>query len=154
MRSHTLHHLAVLVGLVAVPMRAAHATDGHFLHGIGAINSAMGGAGVAAPQDVLTAFYLNPAGLMAFRGTRADLSFEMFKPDRSLASSAGPMLPAGKVTTSPAGTSTAAQSRSKRTGSLLREYTWGQGRGEKVADSGAWGAAILHRRACGHVPAL
>src|SRR6478735_8107024 len=32
------------------------------------------------------------------------------------------MLPAGRVTTSPCGTSTAAQSRSKRTGSLVWEY--------------------------------
>lgn len=100
MRPLTLHRLAVLVCLFAVPMRAAHATDGHFLHGIGAINSAMGGAGVAAPQDVLTAFYLNPAGLMAFKGTRADLSFEVFKPDRSLASSAGPMSGSTRSTSS------------------------------------------------------
>src|SRR3546814_4880651 len=35
------------------------------------------------------------------------------------------MVPAGKVTASPWGTSTAAQSRSKRTGSLLREYMLG-----------------------------
>jgi hypothetical protein len=32
------------------------------------------------------------------------------------------MLPAGRVTTSPCGTITALQSRSKRTGSLVREY--------------------------------
>ena len=61
-----IHRLALIACLVAAPMSAARATDGHFLHGIGAVNSAMGGAGVAAPQDVLTAFYLNPAGLMAF----------------------------------------------------------------------------------------
>lgn len=86
-----VHRLALIACLVAVPTSAARATDGHFLHGIGAVNSAMGGAGVAAPQDVLTAFYLNPAGLMAFGGTRVDLGFEMFKPDRSVTSSAGPM---------------------------------------------------------------
>lgn len=93
----------VVAGLFAgslLPMRSAHATDGHFLHGIGAINSAMGGAGVAAPQDVLAAFYLNPAGLMGLDGTRAELSFEMFKPDRSLASSAGPMSGSTRSTSS------------------------------------------------------
>src|SRR3546814_8019542 len=37
------------------------------------------------------------------------------------------MLPAGKVTTSPWGTRTAVQSRSRRTGSLLREYMSGPG---------------------------
>lgn len=92
----------IVAGLfvTAIPVRAAYATDGHFLHGIGAINSAMGGAGVAAPQDVLTAFYLNPAGLMGLDGTRAELSFEMFNPDRSLGSSAGPMSGSTRSTSS------------------------------------------------------
>ncbi len=67
----------------------ARATDGHFLHGVGAINAAMGGAGVAAPTSLLGIYYLNPAGLMAFEGTRIEFGFEMFKPDRSVTSSAG-----------------------------------------------------------------
>jgi long-chain fatty acid transport protein len=90
MRPSSLHRAAISCCLLSLPLSVARATDGHFLHGIGAINSAMGGAGVAAPQDVLSAFYLNPAGLMAFAGSRADLSFEMFRPDRSVASAAGP----------------------------------------------------------------
>ena len=100
MRQSSLYRLATTLGLLSLPLSAARATDGHFLHGIGAINSAMGGAGVAAPQDVLSAFYLNPAGLMAFGGTRADLSFEMFRPDRSVASAAGPMSGSTRSTSS------------------------------------------------------
>ena len=50
----------------------ARATDGHFLHGVGAVNNAMGGAGVAAPVSILGTFYLNPAGLIAFDGLRVD----------------------------------------------------------------------------------
>jgi long-chain fatty acid transport protein len=46
----------------------------------------MGGAGTAAPLDLLGTLYLNPAGLMAFEGTRVDLGFEFFKPDRTVAS--------------------------------------------------------------------
>jgi len=65
------------------------ATDGHFLHGVGAINSAMGGVGVAgAKDDVLGALYHNPAGLMAFDGHHATLSMELFKPDRTLTATA------------------------------------------------------------------
>ena len=65
------------------------ATDGHFLHGVGAINSAMGGVGVAgAKDDVLGALYHNPAGLMAFDGHHAALSMELFKPDRTLEATA------------------------------------------------------------------
>src|SRR5512142_2210685 len=74
---------------VAVP-NVARATDGHFLHGVGAINSAMGGIGVASPTSLLGAFYVNPAGLLAFKGTATELGFEMFKPDRSIESKAGP----------------------------------------------------------------
>lgn len=87
MRRTSLLILGTLAVLI-MPQGAA-ATDGHFLHGVGAVNSAMGGAGVAGGSDLLGTFYLNPAGLMAFRGTRADLGFELFKPDRTVSSSAG-----------------------------------------------------------------
>lgn len=71
------------VALLATP---ATATDGHFLHGIGAVNSSMGGTGVAQPRSLLGTFYLNPAGLMAFDGTRMEFGFEMFKADRTVSS--------------------------------------------------------------------
>ena len=73
---------------VAVP-NVARATDGHFLHGVGAINSAMAGVGVASPTSLLGAFYVNPAGLLAFKGTSTELGFELFKPDRTLNSTVG-----------------------------------------------------------------
>jgi long-chain fatty acid transport protein len=78
-----------LVALAVTP-GVASATDGHFLHGVGAINSAMGGVGVAGSSSLLGAFYVNPAGLRAFHGTATELGFELFKPDRTLSSSAGP----------------------------------------------------------------
>lgn len=84
-------YVFVIFALTTIPFADARATDGHFLHGVGAVNSAMGGAGVASPQDLLGAFYVNPAGLMAFEATRVDLGFELFRPDRELSSSAGPM---------------------------------------------------------------
>ena len=67
----------------------AQATDGHFLHGVGAVNSAMGGAGVAAPGDLLGSFYLNPAGLRCEHGTRIALGFELMKPQRTVSSEFG-----------------------------------------------------------------
>ena len=78
----------LLVGgfLLFATVTPARATDGHFLHGVGAVNNAMGGAGVAAPVSILGTFYLNPAGLIAFDGLRVEFSFEMFKPDRTVAS--------------------------------------------------------------------
>lgn len=80
-----LFGMAVL--LIAPP--TARATDGHLMHGVGAIHSAMGGAGIASSPSILGAFYVNPAGLAAFRGSRFELGFELFKPQRTLASSAG-----------------------------------------------------------------
>ena len=78
--------LALFISLAWAP--GASATDGHFLHGVGAINSAMGGVGIAGATDVLGALYHNPAGLMAFSGHQASISLELFKPDRTLTATA------------------------------------------------------------------
>ena len=78
--------------------RPARATDGHFLHGVGAVNSAMGGVAVARSSSILGAFYVNPAGLAEFSGTRVELGFELFRPDRTVSSAMGPM--AGSTTSS------------------------------------------------------
>lgn len=90
MRPVSLVHLPLTGMLLLATAAPVAATDGHFLHGVGAVNSAMGGAGVAAPRSLLGAFYLNPAGLMGFGGTRVEFGFELFKPDRTVSSSAGP----------------------------------------------------------------
>lgn len=89
LRSRSLVALATLAILGTWP---AAATDGHFLHGVGAINSAMGGAGIAAPKSLLGTYYLNPAGLMAFDGTRMEFGFEVFQADRYLGSSLAGMM--------------------------------------------------------------
>ncbi|HEY5648405.1 MAG TPA: hypothetical protein VIU33_02825, partial [Nitrospiria bacterium] len=62
------------------------ATTGHFLHGVGAINSSMGGASTAKAEDSLGAIFNNPATLSDLDTSRFDFSFEMFKPDRSVES--------------------------------------------------------------------
>ena len=80
--------LAFSACLVLAPL-TARATDGHLLHGVGAINSALGGAGVAAPHSILGAFYVNPAGLALFEGTHVEMGFEMMKPSRTVESAFG-----------------------------------------------------------------
>ncbi|HVX41763.1 MAG TPA: outer membrane protein transport protein [Gemmatimonadaceae bacterium] len=89
MRTSIIRLGGLALGLLALHTRAARATDGHFLHGVGAINSAMGGVGVAHASSLLGAFYVNPAGLLAFHGTATELGFEMFKPERTISSAAG-----------------------------------------------------------------
>ena len=82
--------LLLAAALAAATATRASATDGHLLHGVGAINSALGGVGIASSESILGAFYVNPAGLANFQNTRVELGFEMFKPERSISSSAGP----------------------------------------------------------------
>jgi long-chain fatty acid transport protein len=78
--------VAALV-LAAAP---AHAGNGHMLHGIGAVNSSMGGAGVALPNDALGALNLNPALLTQLDGYRFEFSIEYNEPSNAVESSAGP----------------------------------------------------------------
>ena len=87
MRSSWYSALAATVVLLAPA--TARATDGHFLHGVGAVNSAVGGIGVASNASLLGSFYSNPAGLATFAGTNLEMGFEMLKPDRSVSSSFG-----------------------------------------------------------------
>jgi len=75
--------------LLAAAAHPVFATDGHFLHGVGAINSAMGGAGVAMKGDIIGSFYLNPAGIAGMEHSRVTLGFEMFKPGRTVTGTYG-----------------------------------------------------------------
>jgi len=90
MRNTKLWAVVAALGVALAGPTEARATDGHFLHGVGAINASMGGAGAAGASDILGAMYVNPAGLMAFQGSRVDLGFELFQADRTVASDAGP----------------------------------------------------------------
>lgn len=76
--------MTVLV-LVMVPV-VGQSTNGYFSHGTGLTNRALGGAGVAFPQDAL-ASATNPAG-MVFVGNRMDAGAVLFKPDRGYSPSA------------------------------------------------------------------
>jgi long-chain fatty acid transport protein len=80
--------LAAAFVLATAP--AAHAGNGHVLHGIGATNSAMGGAGVALPNDTLGALNLNPALLTQLDGHRFEFSVEYNTPGNAVESRVGP----------------------------------------------------------------
>ena len=89
MRSIRCLALAAFALAVAPPHAAA--TDGHLLHGVGAVNSSLGGIGVASNASLLGSFYVNPAGLASFDGTNLEMGFELMRAERSVYSSAGPM---------------------------------------------------------------
>ena len=75
--------IAALVALVSGPPPAG-ATNGHVLHGSGAINASLGGAGIARAYDVLGTA-MNPATLAGMRA-HATINAEFFSPDRTLSS--------------------------------------------------------------------
>ncbi|MBU0676868.1 MAG: outer membrane protein transport protein [Verrucomicrobia bacterium] len=60
MRKYILPIIAITV-LVAAPV--VQATNGDNLIGVGPVSRSLGGVGVAAPQDSLTAIFGNPAGM-------------------------------------------------------------------------------------------
>jgi long-chain fatty acid transport protein len=75
----------LLVLVLAAP--AAWAGNGHNLHGIGAVNSSMGGAGVALPIDTIGGLLLNPALATHLDGSRFAFSAEYNTAKNSVSSS-------------------------------------------------------------------
>ncbi len=69
--------------LLAAPLWAG---DGATLHGSGAVNSAMGGAGVALPNDALGALNGNPALIAKLSGHRMEFSTEFAKAKNAVSS--------------------------------------------------------------------
>lgn len=65
----------------------AHAQMGHVLNGVGPLDQSWSGAGMANPQDGLTALHWNPATLTNFDGTTLDLSLQLMFPTTDLSSS-------------------------------------------------------------------
>lgn len=64
-----------------------HATDGHFLHGAGPVNEAMGGADAGLCLDATGSVAWNPACTARFPNKRLEFHGTIFAPWRSLASS-------------------------------------------------------------------
>jgi hypothetical protein len=65
MKASRMSPWAVVLGLLVLSPSSAFATNGHFLHGVGAVNSALGGTGVASNTSLLGAFFVNPASRWA-----------------------------------------------------------------------------------------
>jgi long-chain fatty acid transport protein len=90
---HRLYKMltAVVVFFISLTLAGSvsvgYAQTGHVMNGVGPIDQAMGGAGMAAPQDALTALHWNPASLFAVPGTSFDLGIQLMMPTGSISSS-------------------------------------------------------------------
>jgi long-chain fatty acid transport protein len=69
---------AGLAWALAAALPAA-AGNGHFLHGVGAVNSSMGGVSTGLPVEVIGALNDNPALLTEFDGYQVAFGAEVFK---------------------------------------------------------------------------
>jgi long-chain fatty acid transport protein len=69
---------AIVVG-VCLLMPPAVGAQGHMLHGVGPVNSSMGGAGTGLPNESLGALTYNPALLSAAEGNQISFATEFFQ---------------------------------------------------------------------------
>jgi len=76
----------VLAGLLILGSSSLQATDGHFLHGAGPVNEAMGGADTGICLDATGSIAWNPACTSQFKGHRIEFHGTIFVPWRSLSS--------------------------------------------------------------------
>ncbi len=74
-----LKRLLLLLSCLCIVSAPAWAGNGHLLHGIGAMNSSMGGAGAALLEDSLAALSINPALLTKGKGHQVSFSTEFFQ---------------------------------------------------------------------------
>lgn len=88
--SRKLKGFSLLLLASAFAALPAWAGNGNQLHGIGAVNSSMGGAGVALPNDALGALNLNPALLTQLDGHKMEFSAELADDDITVTSRVGP----------------------------------------------------------------
>lgn len=77
--------LSILFALLIWPVHLS-ATDGHFLHGAGPVNEAMGGADTGICLDATGSVAWNPACAALFTGLRFEFHGTIFTPWRSLSS--------------------------------------------------------------------
>ena len=66
--------------LIAGLSVSGYATNGDNLIGVGPTSRAMGGTGIAAPQDAISAIFTNPAGLSQLSGAQFNFAGTYFAP--------------------------------------------------------------------------
>lgn len=85
-RKSVLSRLVLAALLPALAPLGLYATDGHFLHGAGPVNEAMGGADTAICLDATGSIAWNPACTVNFKAHRFEFHGTIFTPWRSVSS--------------------------------------------------------------------
>ncbi|QSA95677.1 OmpP1/FadL family transporter [Methylococcus sp. EFPC2] len=76
------------VVLAAMSAGSAWATNGHVLHGVGAVNQSMGGAGIATAIDATGSNFNNVGSISFLEKSSIEFGAELFMPERSYTASA------------------------------------------------------------------
>ena len=87
MNTKSLSLLTAVLLLLAGSFTTVMAQSGHVLNGVGPIDQAMAGAGMAAPQDALVPVHWNPAAIAMSKESSLDVSLQFLQPTGSIASS-------------------------------------------------------------------
>lgn len=99
-----LRSTALLACLTLLP--ATGWAQGHMLHGVGPVNSSMGGAGTALTNESLGALMFNPALIAGARGNQISFTAEFFKDgiqiDTTVGARQGRMVPSKQLGVIPA----------------------------------------------------
>lgn len=76
------------ISLVVFCMTTGYAVGqaGHMLNGVGPIDQSWSGAGMAIPQDAISALHWNPASITTISGNELDVSLQLMKPTGTLKS--------------------------------------------------------------------
>jgi len=79
-------HLMTAAIVFTLSASMSFGQTGHVLNGVGPIDQGMSGAGMAAPQDALTALHWNPAAILARPGKTLDIGLQLMMPTSTVTS--------------------------------------------------------------------
>jgi long-chain fatty acid transport protein len=80
-----LFSIVIILGMsLSLMDQSAWATNGSQMIGVGPVSRAMGGTGIANPQDGVSAIYLNPAAMSKFKKSQVDFGATLFSPTATL----------------------------------------------------------------------
>lgn len=96
-----LKQLAWSLVLACLCTAPSWAGNGHLLHGVGAVNSSLGGVSTALPVEVIGTLHVNPALLVRFDGYQVAIGTEIFwdGPEATATFRNSPVAPDGSFTT-------------------------------------------------------
>lgn len=90
-----IKRVPILCIAASLAAASAWAGNGHLLHGVGAVNSSLGGVSAALPVEVIGTLHINPALLTRFEGYQLGFGVEAFQDGPEATATFAPGSPGG-----------------------------------------------------------